>query len=51
VLLEIDWGINELCSQWVSCIPGTTTQDCFGTAPEPATRKTGGGLICMPILE
>jgi len=27
LLLETSGGINELCLQWVPCIPGTTAQD------------------------
>jgi len=48
--LKNDDKTNELCYQWVPCIPGTTTQDVpllvHRTCHE---AQEGVGSCCMPI--
>ena len=41
--------VNELCLQWVPCMPGTTVQDCsVAWKRKPAARLNRRDL-CMPF--
>ena len=50
--MKIDDETNELYLQWVSCIPGTTTQD-VPLLVHVTYREVqkGVGSYCMPIQE
>jgi len=49
MLLETDEETNELCLQWVQCIPGTTTLDCSDGYRKPVRHNMRGMVLLYAL--